>query len=246
MNGHRPLVIAHRGGSPLDIDNSHAAFSHALQVGADMLECDVRRTGDGELVLIHDPVVGVEGQRLVIHDTSFRVLKRHLDWLITLDDFLEAYGQAAPFNLDMKTHGYELETLAALRRHALVDKALVSTVHSYSIYRLSRVEPRLELGLSRGHLNSSVSARSVTFWLQVLLPALLPLMLRIAGARATMLQYRVVTPNLVRHLHRKGHRVFVWTVDDGQDARRMSALGVDGMATNLLTEILGALDRPRD
>ena len=52
-----PLVIAHRGASAAFPEHTRAAMLHALAVGADGLECDVRLTRDREVVCWHDPTV---------------------------------------------------------------------------------------------------------------------------------------------------------------------------------------------
>ena len=51
---HDVLVIAHRGASDLLPDNTLESFDRAILEKADMLELDVRKTADGELVLFHD------------------------------------------------------------------------------------------------------------------------------------------------------------------------------------------------
>jgi glycerophosphoryl diester phosphodiesterase len=53
----RPLVAAHRGVATGAAENTIAAFTNAIDVGADMVEFDVRRTRDGELIAFHDPYV---------------------------------------------------------------------------------------------------------------------------------------------------------------------------------------------
>ena len=51
-------VIAHRGSRGEGvIENTMAAFEQAVALGADMIELDVRRTADGELVIFHDGAV---------------------------------------------------------------------------------------------------------------------------------------------------------------------------------------------
>ncbi|HVO82849.1 MAG TPA: glycerophosphodiester phosphodiesterase family protein [Syntrophobacteria bacterium] len=50
----RPLLIAHRGARSLAPENTLAAASKALDLGADMWELDVGMTADGELLVIHD------------------------------------------------------------------------------------------------------------------------------------------------------------------------------------------------
>ena len=52
-----PLVIAHRGGAHLRPENTLAAFAYAQTLGVDVLEMDVRRSADGELMVIHDATV---------------------------------------------------------------------------------------------------------------------------------------------------------------------------------------------
>lgn len=47
-------AIAHRGGARLRPENTMAAFDHAVALGVDGVECDVRIARDGEPVLIHD------------------------------------------------------------------------------------------------------------------------------------------------------------------------------------------------
>ena len=50
----QPIVIAHRGASEVEPEHTLAAYEHAIAVGADALECDVRMTADGHLVCVHD------------------------------------------------------------------------------------------------------------------------------------------------------------------------------------------------
>jgi len=51
------LVVAHRSCWRQAPENSLAAMDHCIELGADMLEIDVRQTADGQLVVIHDDTV---------------------------------------------------------------------------------------------------------------------------------------------------------------------------------------------
>ena len=53
-----PAVIAHRGASRAERENTVAAYRRAGEMGADAVELDVRRTTDGVLVVHHDPHLG--------------------------------------------------------------------------------------------------------------------------------------------------------------------------------------------
>ena len=49
------LIIAHRGGASLARENTLEAFEKAIDLRADMIEFDVRRTRDQRYVIHHDP-----------------------------------------------------------------------------------------------------------------------------------------------------------------------------------------------
>src|SRR5919206_1493150 len=53
----RPSVIAHRGASGYEYENSRAAFRRAVMLDADGVELDVHATRDGGIVVHHDPDV---------------------------------------------------------------------------------------------------------------------------------------------------------------------------------------------
>jgi glycerophosphoryl diester phosphodiesterase len=93
----RPLVCAHRGASAYHPDNSRAAFAAAIQIGADIIETDLRRSRDGRLVLAHDPLGAgtTEG-------------------LVELAELVELAAGRVALDVELKEAGYEDEVLAAL------------------------------------------------------------------------------------------------------------------------------------
>lgn len=50
-------IIAHRGASAYTPENTLTAFAKAIELGANMIELDVRQTKDGHLIVIHDATV---------------------------------------------------------------------------------------------------------------------------------------------------------------------------------------------
>src|SRR5580765_8232734 len=58
FSGFTPRVFAHRGGAALGPENTMAAFDHAVELGADGLELDVRLSLDGQVVVHHDATLG--------------------------------------------------------------------------------------------------------------------------------------------------------------------------------------------
>jgi len=49
-------IVAHRGASQEAPENTLEAFAKAIEIGADMIELDVRRARDGGLVISHDRI----------------------------------------------------------------------------------------------------------------------------------------------------------------------------------------------
>ncbi len=136
----RPFVIAHRGTPKREPENTLRAFAHALRLGADVLETDLRFTRDGEIVLIHDHTVErtTDGQGAV-SDFLLRDLKRLRtrrpddkepsgESIPTLVELLAMTQAETPLLLELKDNRF------AGRRYA---QKLIDTLANYGM--LSRV-----------------------------------------------------------------------------------------------------------
>ena len=56
-------------------------------------------------------------------------------------------------------------------------------------------------------------------------------------------RFEVVTPRLVKSVHRAGKRVQVWTIDDSETMTRLIQLGVDGIFTDRIDVLKDVLVR---
>src|SRR5512141_3171096 len=54
LRPNRPLSVAHRGHSIEYPENTLEAYRKAIELGIEMIECDVNITHDGKLVMMHD------------------------------------------------------------------------------------------------------------------------------------------------------------------------------------------------
>ena len=57
LRDYRPLSVAHRGHSIAYPENTLEAYRKAIELGIEMIECDVNVTSDGKLVMMHDPTL---------------------------------------------------------------------------------------------------------------------------------------------------------------------------------------------
>jgi glycerophosphoryl diester phosphodiesterase len=231
------LIIAHRGGAPHLGENTAAAFEYGLASGADMLELDVQQTADGHLVVLHDSIVLVGGgHRRPVARTPLNELRRWVDGLITFEEYLEQFGTRSPANVDIKAVGFEREVVAALRRHATTEHTVVSSRDAVTLRRIKLLAPEARIGLSRGQLvpwlGREPHASIAAALLRPTLAGQLPAHASYALADSVMLHHRLASPWLIDLLHRRGMRVFCWTVNDPSTFQSLDRAGVDGIATD--------------
>ena len=139
-------MIAHRGGPAAGVEeNSLAAFAAAHAAGAEMVEFDVRRSGDGRLVVAHDAALA----RLAVRRTSLAALRSasglELPELAEVVDF--AAGRIG-LDVELKEPGYENEVLAALEPARNAGAPLIVTSFFVRVLRRVRAsEPDVDTGL---------------------------------------------------------------------------------------------------
>jgi len=202
------IRVGHRGAAALAPENTLTSFRLAVELGVDMVELDVLPG----LVLGHDRV----GDRLE-------------DALLL---FAEELTETRLL-LDLKQPGYERDVVAALHRHGLAERALVSSVDPASLLRIEGVATSLSYPDDRRGLSTrpwlAPAVRGGLAALRAALPRRIAAMCAAARVSAVTLHYAVVSPALLR---RCPVPVYVWTVDDPGLARRLEALGVAAIITN--------------
>ncbi|MFA5863375.1 MAG: glycerophosphodiester phosphodiesterase family protein [Phycisphaerae bacterium] len=135
-----PKIVAHRGISSLWPENSLIAFQKAIELGADSVECDVRRTLDGKLVVIHDPMIDrtTTGTGLVCRMTLDQIRQYPLTMpdgqegsrickdqkTPTFDEFLDLLGPAGvELRIEIKEAGFEKSLVEKITDHHLQERA---------------------------------------------------------------------------------------------------------------------------
>jgi glycerophosphoryl diester phosphodiesterase len=213
----RPLVIAHRGASGYELENSLAAFRAAGPCGADAVELDVHASADGALMVHHDPRLGSRR----IAELSGREAAAHRlengEPVPMLEQALGAVDPALKVFVEVKSldPAHDDRLLGAL---AGGPNPAGYAVHSFDhriVQRLGRRRP----ALSRGVL--------LTAYLLQPLAAL-----RDAGATMLWQERSLVDRALADLVHEAGCRLLVWTVEGEEEITRMLTIGADGIVTN--------------
>jgi glycerophosphoryl diester phosphodiesterase len=226
-------VGGHRGNPAEHPENTLASFRSAIELGVDMIECDVHLTADGELVVIHDHTLDrtTDGTGLVGRHTLAEL--RRLDAgggerLPVLAEVCELARDRVGLCVETKQlpvpyPGLEERLIACLDTLGMLDQTTVISFHHGSLKRLKDLQPRLAVGVLEG-------ARPID-------PVAL---MRSVGAEIYSPHYGAIDPELVEGVHAAGGVVGVWTVDDPSAVAWCRACRPDSVFTNRPREILRA------
>ncbi len=243
----RPLVFAHRGLSARAPENTRAAFGLAMKEGIPGIELDVHLSADGKLVVIHDHFTGrtAPGSRELsgspdgfkVETTAWDVLRR-LDagsWkgpeyasecLMLLCELFDETGGRVYYDIELKSgakadYGLEKALAHEIARSGLGNRCLVSSFNPFSLARFKGFAPEIPTGI--------IWCRSEE----------LPFFLRrgegrwIAAADYLKPDHVLAKPASRIAWKLTGHSTFVpWTVDEPTEARRLLALGAEGLISN--------------
>ena len=260
-SAHRVLTVAHRGGAGLAPENTLAAFRAGLEQRADALELDVHLSRDGQLVVIHDPTLvrttDVPGEVGALSLEELRGLDAAARYfgppvgrqaIPTLEDVLELARGQAQVQVEIKRQadgsrypGIESAVVAALRRHSMIDDAVILSFDFPTLETIMIVEPRLRTCalISTGYLRQ-IGREG---------PAAVAAAMSAAGVDFVGVERTWLSAPLYRELRASGLGVGVWTVDDPQEMRRFAVQGVDFITSNrpdrLLEAVGGAPSRGR-
>jgi glycerophosphoryl diester phosphodiesterase len=227
----KPEIIAHRGASRERPENTVAAFTRAIELGADGIELDVHLSADGALIVHHDAAPhDAPAPALAHRDISsltseeLRAFRVGGEPIPTLEQVLYAVGNKLTVYCELKgprTAGPVVELLVGRRTRA--------AVHSFDHRQIAQARV-LRAGLARGVLEASYHIVPTDTMASV-------------DARDLWEAAELIDLALVDAVHARGGRVVAWTVDEPATIARLAALGVDGLCTNDVALCMATLGR---
>ena len=252
LREHRPLAVAHRGHSIAYPENTLEAYRKAIELGVEMIECDVNITSDGTLVMMHDPTldrttIGTgrvsaatweEIQRL---DAGGKFKPEFAGARIpSTEETLLLYKETGTLScFEVKGADAEESNRIALRlvelfvKHNMLDTAFMSSYH-HEVLQLAKSKcPELLLAPER---------------LPDYAPPDPPEAVRQAKsfpAPVLQHQYTVLTEEVVRVLHENEIAVWSWSTTDEASMVLSIELGADALMGDDVQLMLEILNRMR-
>ncbi len=219
-------VIAHRGASADETENTLPAFERAIALGADYVEFDVQASSDGGLVVFHD----LRLDRLTPASGPLRARSlgelRELG-IPTLDEVLELTAGRIGIMVELKSPWlYRRHDIVGRTARLLADDAVVVSFSRRAILETRRIRPALRTVQHVGY-GTSIRAAGEFAW-------------------AAGFDESRVTARGVARAHAFGLKALVYTVNDRARLLALKALGVDGVFSDrpdLAREVLAGPDR---
>ncbi|MDW0112570.1 glycerophosphodiester phosphodiesterase family protein [Sporosarcina saromensis] len=245
------LVVAHRGASTYEPENTLPAFKLAENLDADYIELDIQLTKDGELVVMHDKDVkrtteseGKIQQATVAElkqltadekkggEKADHTLPEEAYKVPTLKEVIEAVGERVHFIIELKNTkeyiGIEAKLVEFMEEHALIGpdqngmpKVIVHSFNKRALKQIHKLAPNIPL-LQLISFDEGEEAEVDEKEVQDIQ----------TYAKGIGVTYEALTPAFVNTMHGKNLAVFAYTVNDETAALRLQAMGVNGIHTD--------------
>lgn len=226
-------MIAHRGVSGLECENTIAAFVAAGNRSYFGIETDVHVTADGKFAIFHDDnTKRVSGQDYVIESASYDVLSE-----IPLYDKAENVFRSDLFIPQLheyirvcrryeKTAVLELKNLMTpeaikgivevIGQEEYLENTIFISFAWDNLVEIRKLSPKQEVQFLIGEYNDELIKKLIdnSFDLDIL--------------------YTSVTRELVDILHQNGLKINCWTCDTKEEAEKLVSFGVDFITSNIL------------
>jgi glycerophosphoryl diester phosphodiesterase len=263
----QPLVMAHQGGDGERPSNTMSAFTHAVEIGVDVLEMDIHSTSDGVLVVIHDATIErtTDGEGR-ISDMTFAQLQTfdaayHWPTLddeegSPIDDFpyrgtgvtipaLEEVLRAFPdllVNIEIKqrTPSIAQPLCDLLRETEMTEQALVVSFDGATLREFRADCPEVATAAAQDEVTPFVLLAQVGLT-GAYQPTAFAFQVPERAQGLTVLSMASVDAVQSRNV-----AVHAWTINQIDEMQRMIKYGVDGIITDYPSEVLRLLGRPAD
>ncbi len=214
----KTFIVAHRGASAYELENTLEAFKKALELGARFIECDVRLSKDNKLVVFHDAnLQRVWRVNANVNELTAEELKKYrvpeLSEVIDLLKTPKAKLLKTKLLIEIKEPGLEKPIAEIIKKKRVLRQVVVVSFFEESLKKIKELI-NVKTGFIFSLRNDALSiAKKINCdWI-------IP-------------RYDVVTKELVKEAHKNKMKVLAWTVDDKKLAEGLIKLGVDGIASN--------------
>lgn len=219
------LKIGHRGAMGHEPENTIRSFKKALSLNVDAIEFDVNVCKTGEVVVMHDNKLDrtTNGVGYIQEKTfaELRLLDAGKGELIpTLEEVLDVIDRKVIVNIELKGRGSALATFRVIQKYIKTKgwsetDFMVSSFDHHELHEFKQHYPQIFIGALVDGIPLSYADCAVQL-----------------NAQSINLSLEFINQDFVNDAHKKGLKVYVWTVNEYDDIAKIKALNVDGIFSN--------------
>ncbi len=213
-------IIAHRGASAYEPENTLRAIKRALELNAKMIEVDVRLSKDGQIVVIHDDSVDrTTNGKGYVENLKLEELKK-LDAgkgerIPTLQEVINAVRNKAILIIEIKVLKIEDSLVKIIEKEGIEKEVVITSFYHPILRKIKELNPTIKTG--------------VIFKCHPVKPVDLALN---ANSDSLFPEHKYVSEEMVKEAHENDLKIYPWTIDDPNRANQLIEMGVDGIVTN--------------
>jgi len=229
------IVFGHQGAPGYAPENTLLSFEEAIQRGTDWIELDVHRV-NVELFVIHD-------YRLDRTTNGHGIIyKQALEYIRSLD---AGQGEKIPFlhevfdkvdrrvgiNIELKSDGTAQPVMALvdnyIQKHGWsIDDFIISSFNHFELKTVREINPNIKIGI-----------------LLYGVPLDFDAIMQLIRPNSINISIDFISQDIVNIIHKKGLRVFVYTVNFTDEIQWMIDLNVDGVFTDYPDRVKAILSK---
>lgn len=252
IRAYRPLSVAHRGHSIAYPENTLDAYRKAIELGVEMIECDVNITRDGTLVMMHDSTLDRTttgtgrvsasiwkdiqqldaGGKFKPEFTGVRIPSTEETLLLYKEAGISSCFEVKGADAD-ESNRIALGLVELFLKHNMLDRAFLSSYHHEALHLAKSKCPELLLAPERlpddAPPDPSEAVRQAKAF----------------DAPVIQHQYTVLNEDVVRALHEQGIAVWSWSTTDEPSLVSSIELGADALMGDDVELMLEVLNRMR-
>ncbi len=246
-------IIAHRGWSSRAPENTEVAINKAIELGVDMVEIDIRRTADNQIVVFHDSRLkrltgspgmvrnrtlaelqqlecgswfdeSYRGERILTFSQALEIMRGRTKVMVEIKiDKRDRFDQCVP------------QMLSTISDQGMDEQVCLQSFNSNILKGIHHTKPNMELHklivfnipLSPFYFDEKISTGKV---------------FREEFYRAINIDYRYVTIPLLNYLRKHNKEIYSWTANKVRPMNRLVKMGVDGIITNYPSKLKTLLE----
>ena len=232
------VVVAHRGGASIGMENSLSCIEKGIRAGADMIEIDLHLTADGVVVVCHDQSIDrtTDGEGLIRELTLEQIRTHHLvdaegnatsETIPTLEEVLDLVGDRCRLLIEIKRtqdiyQGIEQKMLDILEAHNMIDRVVVQSFNDSVLANIHAIR-------------TDVRLEKLLFCKLPLIPVIFDgTFSRFDYEKYNYIEsfnffYGGVDDSMIKDIHSHGKEVKIWTLESPDETVH---LAVDAVITN--------------